>query len=159
MGIIIREHKIAESSLVCFQQMRLYDRLYGYKQIFEYYLLQGMADYLANQEGSRLWVAEDRGEIIGAIAIVKTAGDAAKLRWFYVEPEYHGQGLGQRLVARALDFCRERGYKSIELWTVSDLAAARHIYAKFGFRLAQELPNSEWTDHEIIEEQWTAELT
>jgi GNAT superfamily N-acetyltransferase len=64
----------------------------------------------------------------------------AKLRWFLVEEEARGHGVGARLMKAALAFSRKAGYKGVLLWTVDDLHAARALYEKAGFTLAFQDP-------------------
>lgn len=77
---------------------------------------------------------------VGAIAIQHDPerDDWAKLRWYLVEKEARGQGLGRRLVDEALAFCRQAGYAGVHLWTCSDLDAARRQYERARFRLVEE---------------------
>ena len=44
----------------------------------------------------------------------------------------------------AVDFCRQRGYPRIFLWTFQGLAAARHLYEKCGFGLCEEHDVAQW---------------
>ena len=44
-------------------------------------------------------------------------------------------GLGRRLVDEVIRFSRQAGYKSIQLWTQSELTSARKIYEAAGFRI------------------------
>ena len=68
----------------------------------------------------------------------------AQLRWFLVHPNSRGQGLGRQLIAGALAFCRERKFKSVFLWTVSELPTAAHLYKDAGFRLTEEKTHEIW---------------
>jgi len=70
--------------------------------------------------------------------------DLAHLRWFILDDEARGQGLGRRLMARALDFARGSGRAGVYLWTFAGLDAARHLYDQAGFRLVEELPGETW---------------
>ena len=38
----------------------------------------------------------------------------------------------------ALDFCRERRFESVFLWTLSDLRAAAHLYKAAGFERTEQ---------------------
>lgn len=53
----------------------------------------------------------------------------------------------------ALDFCRNKNYQCVFLWTFSTLYAARHLYAKKGFTLTETQENNEW-GAPILEERW-----
>jgi hypothetical protein len=43
-----------------------------------------------------------------------------------------------------MDFCRQRGYASVYLWTFAGLDAARHLYENQGFRFAEEKEDRTW---------------
>ena len=45
-------------------------------------------------------------------------------------------------------------YKRQILWTIDILKPARHLYGKYGFVKTETKPNTEWADHEILEEKW-----
>src|SRR5215470_12063806 len=89
-------------------------------------------------------LARVNGQIIGAIFIdgKDAEGEGARLRWFILDPKYHGQGVGNRLIKEAVEFCKKAGFKQVYLTTFSGLNAARHLYEKFGFRLYSEVEDS-----------------
>lgn len=64
--------------------------------------------------------------------------EAVQLRYFLIEPEYRGIGLGRRLLALFKDFIREKGYKKAYLWTTHELTTAARLYAAAGFELTEE---------------------
>jgi len=152
--VSIRQYRTADASYVSYMQMRFYHTCYQFKPIFEYYLLKGMAEFLLENEGSMLWVAEDGELVVGAIAIVRVGDGAAQLRWFVLEQAYHGKGIGKKLMEQAMEFCRVMGYVRVFLWTVDFLHTARHLYERHGFRLKETKPNDEWLDRTINEELW-----
>ncbi|HCL79238.1 MAG TPA: GNAT family N-acetyltransferase [Synergistaceae bacterium] len=152
--IVIREYEPGDASLVSHLHMRLYGRTYGFRGIFEHYVMAGMAGFLRDPSGGQLWVALRDGVVVGAIAIVKSGEGSAQLRWFIVDETVQGRGLGRRLLDRAMAFCQERGYDKVTLWTAEVLHAARHLYEEYGFVPVERKANDEWTDGVIIEERW-----
>jgi ribosomal protein S18 acetylase RimI-like enzyme len=52
----------------------------------------------------------------------------------YVRPAHRGQGIGEALLTAAVDHARAQGADYIHLGTTEDDVAARHLYAKSGFR-------------------------
>jgi GNAT superfamily N-acetyltransferase len=85
-------------------------------------------------------------KIVGGVAIdgseAQTSG--ARLRWFIVEPEYQGRGVGQRLLEEAIAFCRKATIRRVYLHSFAGLDAARHVYEKFGFVLREEKQDRTW---------------
>ena len=154
-AVNIRLAKPGEASYISYLHMKVYQELYQFRPIFEYYLLKGLSEFLHNSAGSELWVTEAEGKIVGSIAVVKSdEKGTAQLRWFVLDSQYQGLGIGRKLMQTALQFCKGAGYKRVFLWTVDILKAARHIYSSNGFQLTGEKANDEWADKTIIEERW-----
>jgi len=124
----------------------LYGQEYGYDHTFEGYVAAGLAEFAQSfhPDKDRLWIAEMARQRIGSIAIVGRSESIAQLRWFIVHPEKRGQGLGRALLQAALQFCRQRGYKTIFLWTIRDLTIATHLYLAAGFRKIEEKTHKLW---------------
>lgn len=91
-----------------------------------------------------MWIAEMDGQIVGSIGVVGESDSEAQLRWFLVHPAQRGRGLGRRLLNKAIRFCRDREFKSVSLWTVSDLKVAAHLYQSVGFRKTEEKTHRIW---------------
>ncbi len=51
----------------------------------------------------------------------------------YFVPQIRGQGLGRRILERAVGHARKLNYRAIVLETHSALKEAVHLYTKFGF--------------------------
>jgi GNAT superfamily N-acetyltransferase len=92
------------------------------------------------------WRAECDGEFAGGVAVdgSRSGEGEARLRWFIVPESFHGKGIGSRLFDTAMDFCRERGFHTVYLWTFAGLDAARALYERGGFRLVEETEGDGW---------------
>jgi GNAT superfamily N-acetyltransferase len=105
---------------------------------FESLMARQMCDFRDEYVSDRdlLLSAHIDGVLVGHIAVVGNPSQhaGARLRWFHVEEKYQGCGIGRELLARAIDFCRRQGFKSVWLWTMEGLDAARHLYTSFGFK-------------------------
>lgn len=133
----------------------LYARERGWDHTFEAYVAGPLAGFALSHdpELERIWLAEDPERIVGSIAIVDAGAVEAQLRWFLVEPECRGLGVGTRLLSEALAFCRDTGRRRVFLWTVHGLDAAARLYARNGFRVAETRPTHRW-GADVIEERW-----
>ena len=123
----------------------LYAEEYGWDHTFEAYVAGPLAEFARSHTGrERIWIVERDGKIVGSLAIVAASSETAQLRWLLLHPDLRGQGLGRILVEEAVRFCRDRGYSSVFLWTVSALAAAAGLYRSAGFQLTTERTNELW---------------
>jgi GNAT superfamily N-acetyltransferase len=97
-----------------------------------------------NNDG--FWVAAIKVEFGGAIAIDGISGftEGARLRWFIVAPQFQGSGIGKNLMKRAIEFCKQKQFPKVYLWTFQGLDAARRIYEAFDFRLCEENEVTQW---------------
>jgi ribosomal protein S18 acetylase RimI-like enzyme len=124
----------------------LYAQEYCLDHTFEGYVADGLGNFAISFDERKdcLWLAEEGGQIAGSIAIAGQADLTAQLRWFLVHPEARGSGLGGRLLRDALDFCRTREFRSVFLWTISELNAAAHLYQRAGFRRTEQKTHQLW---------------
>lgn len=125
-----------------------YARAWGFGAFFETRVAAEAAEFLSAlpRADSRLWFARRDGRAIGSIAIDgRRASEAgAHLRWFILDDDARGTGLGAALLDEAVAFSRESGFESLYLWTFEGLHAARRLYEARGFRLALALDAESW---------------
>jgi GNAT superfamily N-acetyltransferase len=95
---------------------------------------------------SEIWTAYLNDKIVGSITLDRVNDDNidARLRWFIISKEARGLGMGQNLLSRALNFAKDRHYKSVYLWTLQGLEPAGSLYRKFGFHLETAKINDQW---------------
>lgn len=124
---------------------------------FEAKVATELAAFLSRFDASHdgAWFAQVDDKIVGGIFIdgSRSENEGARLRWFIIDPDYHGQGLGKRLMDRAMEFCHSQGFKRVYLTTFAGLNTARHLYEKHGFQLCGEEDGSHLTGNAALIEQ------
>ncbi len=117
----------------------LYHQEYNYGLQFESYVAKGLCEFYEkyNPGRNRIWACEHNSCIIGFLLLMDR-GRVAQLRYFLIEPEYRGIGLGAKLLNLYLDFLRECGYQESYLWTTHELTTAAFLYKRLGFKLTEE---------------------
>jgi GNAT superfamily N-acetyltransferase len=128
---------------------RYYAAAWGSGAPFEILLTREFCDFIENYDSGTDLVlsAHIDGMLVGSISILGRSSetDGARLRFFIVDPAYQGQGAGKSLLATALDWCVERGFRKVFLWTVDNLPQSRGLYEKAGFRITQRCPDDRYT--------------
>ncbi|HEY0457571.1 MAG TPA: GNAT family N-acetyltransferase [Pyrinomonadaceae bacterium] len=138
------ELKPGDLGYVVYRHGKLYAQENEYGIAFEAYVAAGLAEFYRgyDAEKDRVWVCEAEGEIIGFLLLMHRSETAAQLRYFYLEPEYRGIGLGSELMRLFMDFLKEKGYQSAYLWTTDEQSAAAALYERCGFKLTEEKESS-----------------
>lgn len=94
---------------------------------------------ILSRENENLWVSENKVGIDGFLrmsvnspAPVDGPSDL-EITTLYVQPRHHGRGVGRRLLATGLEFCREVGRSSTWLAVNAENEKAASFYLANGF--------------------------
>lgn len=158
--VSLRALQIGDIGWITSRQGALYAAEYGWDGTFEALVAEILCDFVRNSvpEKERAWIAERDGLIVGSVFLVRATDELAKLRLLYVEPTARGLGLGARLVSECIAGARERGYKSLTLWTNDCLIAARRIYQAQGFKLVEEEAHHSF-GKDLVGQNWLLDLS
>jgi putative acetyltransferase len=77
--------------------------------------------------------ALDDGRLIGTGAIRQIDTTIGELKRMWLLPEFHGRGIGYRIIQMLFDFARNAGYKMIRLETGAQQTRAIKFYERQGF--------------------------
>ena len=138
-----------------------YGRDWNFGLDFEANVAAGLAEFLLRFDPARdgFWTASLAGSVEGGVALdgLRAESGDARLRWFILSEKVRGRGVGNRLMHEVLGFCRARNYRRVSLSTFEGLTAARHLYEKFGFRLAEPAEGVRW-DLPVTEQRFVLQL-
>lgn len=120
---------------------RIYRQEYQFGPEFVLYVEKSLAEFVAQYDSTKdaVWMCEHNERVVATLFLMNR-GSAAQLRYFLMEKDYRGLGLGKKLMTAYLDCLRERGYKSSYLWTTTGLPESAHLYMKYGFTITEQHP-------------------
>jgi DNA-binding MarR family transcriptional regulator/GNAT superfamily N-acetyltransferase len=157
---VLRQHKPGDMGWVVYRHGILYSEEYKYDERFEALVAGIVAEFVEHYKPARerCWMAESDGQVVGSVFLVEKSKTVSKLRLLLVEPSARGLGIGKHLVAECIRFARKAGYKTMMLWTQSELTAARKIYQSAGFQLVGEKKHDSWGRKNLVAETWRLKL-
>lgn len=94
-------------------------------------------------------VIEDNGQIVGTVGVKEDAKDTALLRRLFVDLKHRKKGYGTELLNKAIDFCKEKGYKSIYFRCTDRMSDAMKLCIKKGFKEIESLEVSGFKIHNL----------
>jgi GNAT superfamily N-acetyltransferase len=140
---------------------KYYARAAQFGAEFEAVVASGLAEFVRrlHQPCNGFWLAKDGDRVVGTIAIdgEDLGPGRAHLRWFIVDDQVRGAGIGRRLLSHALQFCDELRFAEVHLWTFQGLDAARHLYEAHAFTLTDEREGVQW-GKKVLEQQFVRTL-
>ncbi|MEM6317811.1 MAG: bifunctional helix-turn-helix transcriptional regulator/GNAT family N-acetyltransferase [Bacteroidota bacterium] len=133
----------------------LYRKEYNYGLNFEYYVMKGVAEFYEqyDTEKDRVWVCEHHNKRVGFLCLMHR-GEAAQLRFFFLDEAYRGIGLGSFLMKKFMDFLKAKNYASCYLWTTDEQVMAAKLYRRHGFRWAEDMPSETTFGRPVLEQKY-----
>lgn len=92
------------------------------------------------------WCMFDKDKIVGTAAVKELDKKRCELKSLYLFECYHGKGLGQCLLGKAVDFAKESGYEEMYLDSLSTSRKALALYRKVGFVPTEKYNQNEYAD-------------
>lgn len=159
-NIKIRPYQKEDIAYIIDRQLSLYESERQFTtEIWKNYLIQGINSLIKNfnEEKDCIFILECDKNPSGCIAITHTEDSVAQLRYFFLEPELRGLGVGKDLLNTALEFCHQKKYSHVFLWTISAQESARILYKNAGFKITETSENNDWGTP-VLEEKWDLNL-
>jgi GNAT superfamily N-acetyltransferase len=125
-------------STICEEILRALPKWFGLKEGIRIYL-QGVRD-------STFFTVSFENRLIGFCAVKIHFQINAELYVLGLRKEFHGQGIGTRMIEHVRRHCKESGIRYMTVKTVSDqnpdihYANSRRFYEKIGFRPLEVFP-------------------
>jgi len=147
-GVTLMDYRPGGLGKVVEMQGNYYGTEWGFGVAFEADVATDLAAFLTHFDPSQggFWLAWFEGEIVGSLTIDGhgETENRAHLRWFIVDPQIVGRGVGAQLMDAAMAFCRGCGYDAVWLTTFAGLDAARKLYDRHGFVETGTFKNDTW---------------
>lgn len=135
--------------------MDYYGKEWNFGAGFEALLARDMGAFLDRYDERRdLLLTVWRGRTLrGSIVIDGSKPLRAHLRWFVVDKTLRGQGVGQELLDRAMQFVDGKGIALTYLTTFAGLDKAATMYEQAGFKMVSGNRDDPW-DGTVREQMW-----
>ena len=159
---IRREIREGDMEAIVAHHGRLYSEEHGVDEDFERMVASAVARSLdrgfpGEREG--IWLVELDGRHAGSLALTDEGDGEAAVRWFVLDRELRGLGLGRRMLDELLATAGALGYERVWLETFSDLRAAAHLYRDRGFELVSCEESPRWGRERIAYQRYELELS
>jgi ribosomal protein S18 acetylase RimI-like enzyme len=158
---IRRELRPGDLGAIIEHHGRLYSREYGLDTGMEAHVAAAVARVALRgfpRDTEAIWIVERDGRHAGSLAMTDEGDGTACVRFFLLDTDLRGRGLGRRLLEELLETARERGFERAVLETFSDLTAAAHLYLEHGFRVVNAETGPRWGRAELTYQRYEADL-
>ena len=95
------------------------------------------------------FVIEEGGEIVGTVGIKEESHTEALLRRLFVDIKHRKKGYGSALLKKAIEFCKEKGYKKMYFRCTDRMSDAMNLCSKNGFKETEKLEVGGFKIHKL----------
>jgi GNAT superfamily N-acetyltransferase len=113
----------------------------GMEELFEQYIamtiegeLRRLLDIFSDAKRNAFWVVDGPNKIVGSFGIESRSASETELRRMYLDEDYRGLGIAQRMLDYAQTTARALGFTKMIVSTAQIQRAADRFYRKNGFR-------------------------
>ena len=85
------------------------------------------------EPGGQIFMAIASGLAAGTVALIPSGDGVLELTKMAVAPEFQGMGIGDKLMARCVEYAKEQGTRTVFLESHTSLQPALHLYRKHSF--------------------------
>ncbi|TDS13491.1 acetyltransferase (GNAT) family protein [Maribacter caenipelagi] len=100
-------------------------------------------------KGGYIFMGLWNNEPVGCFALIKKTDNRFELGKMAVNKKHHGLQIGQKMLTYAINFSKNKKWKTLELYSSTKLDTALHIYKKFGFKNVPLEDNLEYLRSDI----------
>jgi len=130
--------------------MDYYSANWGFGLAFETKVASELSEFLSrfNLETDLFLTAYvDGGKCVGSVSLdSKHVHDSgAHVRWFIVDQNYTGKGIGKELMTKVVNHCDSCNFPQSYLSTFDGLHSARRLYESLGYKLTKESDVDQWS--------------
>jgi GNAT superfamily N-acetyltransferase len=131
MDVVVREIEERDEKAV---EKLIVDTIYEYVPTgpFNRSDYDSFGKYHREREGE-FYVAELNRGIVGCVGVMKIDEGIMELRRMYIKKGLRRKGIGKRLYEKVIEFCKERNYSKVVLFTFPFMKEAVEFYKKEGF--------------------------
>jgi GNAT superfamily N-acetyltransferase len=142
-SVTLRRYQVADYDSVATLWTRINRELAppGMEELFERYIattiddeLKPLLEVFSEAKRNAFWVVESSNQIVGSFGIESRSENDTELRRMYLDKEYRGSGIAQRMLDCAQTTARQLGFTKMILSTAQIQSAADRFYRKNGFR-------------------------
>ena len=124
---------------------------HGFKEWENWFRIFENQKYKEN-DGICYIAIDNNDNVIGTVSLKKLDNISGEVRNFYIEREYRGTGIAQKLLNTIIEFAKIKKYKRLELDSYKEFSRAINFYKKNNFYL-RKIENNKFIYSKTLKEE------